>query len=112
MNETEKNPDVATQTLYRCWDSSAVISEDEHNRSVNVSKTGDLSATQAASLMYHGRTFTNSSHCVFAMSARHSPVSIKGPLSMSQSFEAESSFIGPKIYQQSQCQWSMWIWWQ
>jgi hypothetical protein len=37
--------------LFRCWDSSAIISKNEQFRSVTVSKEGELGGQEAAALM-------------------------------------------------------------
>jgi len=46
--------------MFRCWDSSAVITSKEHSRSIDVSKTGDIDASAAASLMLGNQVFYQS----------------------------------------------------
>jgi hypothetical protein len=52
LKDYQVNPDIPTMRLYKCWDSSAVISEDEQSRSTNVAREGAISASQATSLMF------------------------------------------------------------
>lgn len=40
LKDYQVNPDIPTMRLYKCWDSSAVISEDEQSRSTNVAREG------------------------------------------------------------------------
>ena len=51
LGEWEYNPDVPSMKLFRCWDSSAVISKNDQSKSVNIRREGELSAASAASLM-------------------------------------------------------------
>lgn len=52
LQEFEVNPDVPTMRLYRCWDSKALISEDSQSRSITTEQRGEVTADQAAILMY------------------------------------------------------------
>ena len=61
LKEYEVNPDIPSMKLYRCWDSKAIISEDEQTRSMNVKKQGACTASQAADLMWQSQFFADSS---------------------------------------------------
>lgn len=52
LQDFEVNPDVPTMRLYRCWDSKALISEDSQSRSITTEQRGEVTADQAAILMY------------------------------------------------------------
>eukprot|EP00435_Cladocopium_sp_Y103_P013043 s2218_g3.t1 len=51
LGEWEWNPDVPNMKLFRCWDSSTIISKTEQFRNVTVTKEGELAGQQAAALM-------------------------------------------------------------
>ena len=52
LGDWQTNPDVPSIRLYRCWDSSALISEDKQSKGFTVQQEGGVSASQAASLMW------------------------------------------------------------
>ena len=52
LKDYEFNPDLPTMKLFRCWDSSAVIKKTDTSRSINIKKEGELSAEQAAAMMF------------------------------------------------------------
>ena len=51
LNDWEKNPDVPDMRLYRCWDSSAVITSEESKTSIITTKEGEVSASDASAGM-------------------------------------------------------------
>ena len=51
IGDYEVNPDLVSMRLFRCWDSKALISEDDSSRSINVKSEGAITASQAKPLM-------------------------------------------------------------
>lgn len=51
LGDYEVNPDCVSLRLYRCWDSKALISEDDTSRAINVRSEGAITASQAMPLM-------------------------------------------------------------
>lgn len=51
LKEFELHPEVPGMKLYKCWDSSAVINDDESARSMTATQEGAMSSSQAAVAM-------------------------------------------------------------
>ena len=51
LKEYELHPEVPGMKLYKCWDSSAVVNEDESARSMTATQEGAMSSSQAAVAM-------------------------------------------------------------
>lgn len=49
--QSEKNPDCPSQTVYMCWDSSAIIKDDATVKSTDISQTGEIPADMAAAAL-------------------------------------------------------------
>lgn len=51
LNDWEMNPDVPDMKLYKCWDSSAVITSEESKTSIVTTREGEVSGSDAAASM-------------------------------------------------------------
>ena len=55
--QTEQNPDAKSLTMYYCWDSSAVVNDDNTTRAQELSSASAVSAEMAAAMLSGPKLF-------------------------------------------------------
>ena len=94
LKDWQFNPDVPTMKLYRCWDSSAIINKTDTSRNVSIKKDGELSAEQAAAMMFGPQTICfQINYFFFQLVVSRSINPRSNPASISPAFHRES--VGP-----------------